>query len=53
MTTIRVAISATTPRSCVIERDGHADPALEVRQQSEYLRLNRDIETRRRLVGDQ
>ena len=45
-------ISATTPRSCVISRIA-IPPARAARQQLEDLRLDRHVERRRRLVGDQ
>ena len=35
------------------EDDGHAEPLAQFRQQSEYLRLYRDVERGRRFIGDQ
>ena len=53
MTATRSAISATTPRSCVISSSAEAEPLLQLAQQLEDLRLDRDVERGRRLVGDQ
>ena len=47
------AISATTPMSWVISRIVGAGVARSVSHQFEDLRLDRDVERRRRLVGDQ
>ena len=47
------AISATTPRSWVISSIAMPQLALQLAQQVEDLRLDRDVERRGRLVGDQ
>ena len=49
----RCAIPATTARSCVISSMRHPLLALQLLQQVEDLRLDRHVERRRRLVGDQ
>ena len=52
MTATSSAVSATTPRSCVINMT--AIPlTLEVADELEDLRLDRDVQRRRRLVGDE
>ena len=51
--TTRSATSATTPMSCVIMHDRRAELVLELADQLEDLRLDRHVERRRRLVGDQ
>ena len=43
----------TTARSCEIEQQAHAVFVDEIAQQFEDLRLQHDVERRRRLVGDQ
>ena len=53
MTAISSAISATTPRSCVMITIAIAELALQALQQREDLRLHGHVERRRRLVGDQ
>ena len=53
MTTTSLAISATTPRSCVIMMIAHANSLLQVVHQLQDLRLGRHVERRGRLVGDQ
>ena len=53
MTTTRSQISATTPRSWVISRIAVPSSLAGSSQQLEHLRLDRDVERRRRLVGDQ
>ena len=52
MTATRCATSATTPRSCVIRMTAAPVSAWRLRQQRQHLRLHRDVEGRRRLVGD-
>ena len=53
ITTTRSAISATTPRSCVMNRIDHAQLSLELAHQVEDLRLDGHVQRGRRLVGDQ
>ena len=53
MTTTRCAISATTPRSWVIRMIAAPSLCLQLAHQIEDLRLDRDVERGRRLVGDQ
>ena len=53
ITTTSSVMPATTPRSCVIENDARAGLVLELLDQLENLRLNRDVERGRRLVGDE
>ena len=52
ITATRSAISATTPRSCVMRSSARPSFRCSVAQQVENLRLDRDVERRRRLVGD-
>ena len=52
ITATRSAISATTPRSCVMSSSDRWNCAPHLAQQIENLRLHRDVERRRRLVGD-
>ena len=53
MTTTRSAISETTPMSCVMIRIDEPWSRLQPLHQLEDLRLDRHVERRRRLVGDQ
>ena len=53
MTTTSSAISATTPRSCVIMMIALPKSSCSLSHQLEDLRLRRHVERRRRLVGDQ
>ena len=53
ITTTRCAISATTPRSCVISTIAAPVSLLQLAHQVEDLRLDRDVERGGRLVGDQ
>ena len=53
ITTTRCAISATTPRSCVISMIAVPSRVLQVAHQVEDLRLDGHVERRGRLVGDQ
>ena len=53
ITTTRCAISATTPRSCVISTIAAPVSLLELAHQVEDLRLDGDVERGGRLVGDQ
>ena len=53
MTAISSAISATTPRSCVIRITAELNSSLEPVDQLDDLGLDRDVERGRRLVGDQ
>ena len=53
ITATRSAISATTPRSWVMSSSARPHPLLQLAQQIEDLRLDRDVERRRRLVGDE
>ena len=53
MTPTRSAISATTPRSCVISRIAIPVSRCSCLQQVEHLRLDGDIERGRRFVGNQ
>ena len=53
MTSTRSATSATTPRSWVIRIVARLRSRLRPSQQGEDLGLDRDVERRRRLVGDQ
>ena len=53
ITATRSAISATTPRSCVMSSSARSSSRLQLAQQVEDLRLDRDVERRRRLVGDE
>ena len=48
----RDAVSATTPRSCVMSRIDVPNFCCSSREQLEDLRLDRDVERGRRLVGD-
>ena len=52
ITSTRSAMSATTPRLCVIEHDRRAEPLADVAHQVEDPCLDRHVERRRRLVGD-
>ena len=52
ITATRSAISATTPKSCVMSSSARPNRALQLAQQVEDLRLDGDVERRRRLVGD-
>ena len=52
ITTTRDATSATTPRSCVIIAIDVPSRCCRSREQLEDLRLDGDVERRRRLVGD-
>ena len=53
ITCTRSATRAITPRSWVIMHDGHAHLLSQPVDHLEDLRLHRDVERRRRLVGDQ
>ena len=53
ITFTRSHMPATTPRSCVIRISAVSRSATSVAQQVEDLRLDRHVERRRRLVGDQ
>ena len=53
ITATRSAIRATMPRSWVISTHRHAELALQIGQQPQDLRLDRHVERRGRLVGDQ
>ena len=53
MTATRSAISAMTPRSCVMSSIERLNRAAHVSQQIEDLRLHGDVERRRRLVGNE
>jgi hypothetical protein len=53
ITITRSVMPATTPRSWVMSMIGHAVSLLELGEQIEDLRLNRHVERRRRLVGDE
>ena len=53
ITTTRCAVSATTPRSCVISMIAVPSLLLELQHQVEDLRLDGDVERGGRLVGDQ
>ena len=53
MTAISSAISATTPRSCVMITTAVSNSPLQPLDQLEDLRLDGHVERRRRLVGDQ
>ena len=53
ITTTRSAISATTPRLCVMNSRPCRCRGCSLSHQREDLRLDRDVERRRRLVGDQ
>ena len=52
-TATRCAISATTPKSCVMNSTRHAMPFLQFNNQLQDLRLRGDVERGGRLVGDQ
>ena len=52
-TATRSAISATTPKSCVMNSTPVPCSRMQLADQREDLRLRRDVERRRRLVGDQ
>ena len=52
ITATRSAMRATMPRSWVMRMHRHAEFALQVGEQMQDLRLDRDVERRRRLVGD-
>ena len=47
------AVPAMTPRSCVIKIIAMPNSLAQLREQVENLRLDGDVERRRRLVGDQ
>ena len=53
MTATRSAISATTPRSCVMSRSGQLHRLSHLAQEVENLRLYRGVERGRRFVGDE
>ena len=53
ITLTRSHMPATTPRSCVIRISAVSRSATRLAQELEDLRLDRDVERRRRLVGDQ
>ena len=53
ITTTRCAVSATTARSWVISSKAMPRSRCRSHQQLQHLRLDRDVERRRRLVGDQ
>ena len=52
MTATRSAISATTPRSCVISSSDRPNVLRQIAKQIEHFGLHRDVERRRRFVGD-
>ena len=53
ITIVRSTVSLTTPRSCVISSSAMPRIRRQLGDQVEHLRLHRDVERRRRLVGDQ
>ena len=53
ITQTRSATSATTPMSCVIRTIAEPKSRAQLADQRQDLRLDRDVERRRRLVGDQ
>ncbi len=53
MTATRSAISATTPKSWVMKTMPVSCSRLQLRDQRKDLRLRRDVEGGRRLVGDE
>ena len=53
ITIIRSAISATTPRLCVMKYDCHRGLFLKALEQREDLRLYGDVQRRCGLIGDQ
>ncbi len=48
-----VSHMAHDPQVVRDQQDGHAELALQILEQLQYLRLDGDVERRRRLVGDQ